>query len=117
MIRAIDYDSFVTRVRRQGESNSLFYEKHPTTEIASWTMKREFQASWPQVKEHVAGIIKCGSDLDALVRSRINLGLDVNSSTIGLLRKAYFEAFDASRMLGSSLLWGTESWGEINALS
>jgi glycosyltransferase involved in cell wall biosynthesis len=102
MIRRIDIDAFMRRVYRQGVANALFYTKHPTPEILSWTQLQDWPAHWENTKSSINHLHRAARKLDRLVRIRREVGLGDDDGILLLLYQSYRDAFDASRLKGSA---------------
>jgi glycosyltransferase involved in cell wall biosynthesis len=101
MIRAISLDDFLRRVNRQGQSNYVFWRKHPCDEIEAWTDVRDLEARWRAVEDKVDLLLASARGLDAIANARLKEGLELDQLTISLLHRSYWHAIDAERLRGS----------------
>lgn len=92
MVRAIDFDSFCRRLRRQGASQRVLAQMHAHEDIQKWARVRGRQLT-PQ--EHDRALRK-GRELDRLTRLRLARGLPLTDEEMSLLHEAYRESFQAS---------------------
>jgi glycosyltransferase involved in cell wall biosynthesis len=101
MIRAISLDDFLRRVNRQGQSNYVFWRKHPCDEIETWTGVRDLEARWRAVEENADLILASARGLDAIGNVRLKEGIELDDLTISLLHRSYWHAIDMERLRGS----------------
>lgn len=101
MIRELTFAGFCRRTEQQGRSNYLFYRLHQTQEIERWADLANFEQRWAKIAPKFPQLIASGRHLDVLVRSRLGLGLEVDSWVTQLLHRAYWLAFDACRLKGT----------------
>lgn len=101
MIRAVTLEDFLTRVYRQGQSNYVFWRKHPADEIREWTDVKDIKARWKSVEEKVQSIKASVKGLDEIANSRLKEGLEIDQLTLALLHRSYWHAFDTMRLFGS----------------
>lgn len=102
MIRGIDVDAFMRRTYRQGVANALFYRKHPTREVLSWTQLQDWAARWENTKNRIKYLRRAACKVDRLARIRRESGLGDDDDILLLLYQSYRDAFDASRLKGSA---------------
>jgi glycosyltransferase involved in cell wall biosynthesis len=101
MIRAVNLDEFLRRVNRQGQSNYVFWRKHPCDQIEAWTDLRHLEARWKTVEERYDALIAATRGLDEIANTRLKAGLELDKQTITLLHRSYWRAIDAERLRGS----------------
>jgi len=101
MIRALSLEDFCRRVERQGESNWVFLEKHPTEEVRAWAHLEDLESQWRRVEDRLPRITAAARGLDAIVDARIRHGVEVEPSVLATLHQHYWAAIDAHRVRGS----------------
>ena len=82
MIRAISLDDFLRRVNQQGQSNYVFWRKHPCHEVETWADVRDLEARWRAVEENADLILASARGLDAIANARLMEGLELDELTI-----------------------------------
>ncbi len=102
MIRGIEVDAFMRRTYRQGVANALFYKKHPTREVLSWSQLQDWPAQWENTKNRINYLRRAACKVDRLVRIRRESGLGDDDDIWMLLYQSYRDAFDAFRLKGSA---------------
>lgn len=102
MLRSLDYAGFCRRCRLQGASNWTFSEMHPVEAVREWAGVDKVAGEWQRIEPRYAEVIKAGRDLDLLAQERVAADLPLDELTTGLLHRAYFAAFAASRIKGSA---------------
>jgi hypothetical protein len=102
MLRSLDYAGFCRRCRLQGASNWTFSEMHPVEAVREWAGVDKVAGEWQRIEPRYAEVIKAGRDLDLLAQERVVADLPLDELTTGLLHRAYFAAFAASRIKGSA---------------
>lgn len=101
MIRALSVEDFGRRVERQGESNWVFFEKHPVEEVRRWAHLEDLEGQWRRVADRVDRLTAAARGLDAIVDARIRHGVEVEPSLLATLHQHYWAAIDARRIRGS----------------
>jgi glycosyltransferase involved in cell wall biosynthesis len=101
MIRALSLDDFLLRINRQGQSNYVFWRKHPCHEVETLADVRDLEARWRAVKENADLILASARGLDAIANARLMEGLELDELTIALLYRSYWHAIDMERLRGS----------------
>jgi glycosyltransferase involved in cell wall biosynthesis len=101
MIRAINLNDFLRRINRQGQSNYVFWRKHPCDQIEAWTNVRDLEARWKAVQDRYDALIASAQGLDAIANARLKAGLELDELTISLLHRGYRHAIYAERLRGS----------------
>jgi len=101
MIRALSLEEFCRRVERQGESNWVFLEKHPTEEVRAWAHLEDLESQWRRVEDRLPRITAAARGLDAIVDARMRHGVEVEPSLLATLHRHYWAAIDAHRVRGS----------------
>jgi GT2 family glycosyltransferase len=101
MIRAVSVEDFCRRVERQGESNWVFFEKHPVDEVRRWAHLEDLEGQWNRVADRVDRLTAAARGLDAIVDARIRHGVEVEPELVATLHKHYWAAIDARRVRGS----------------
>jgi predicted O-methyltransferase YrrM len=118
MIRNISFDAFCKRLIRQGESQYVFSELHPTTEVQSWTEMVGADEEWENIKPAYEMIVHSARELDRIANLKLDLGLEFDDFTKTLLYRAYRNAFRACKLKGiynrRSKALKTESNGGAN---
>ena len=92
MARAVDFSSFCERVERQGRSQHLFWQLHPTKEIAEYCRVEGAAERWREVEPFLADIV---AEVGAL-EARVEVGLPPSGATshLSALYRAAFDAFN-----------------------
>lgn len=98
MLRCLSYDAFCERLCRQGKSNFVFSQLHPTLEVERWTEIRQLD-KWSTIRSAYGLLRKAGREVDAVFRAKSRLGL-VSDSDREILYEAYSTAFRASKIKG-----------------
>jgi cellulose synthase/poly-beta-1,6-N-acetylglucosamine synthase-like glycosyltransferase len=98
MLRPITYDQFCERLIRQGQSNFVFSQLHPESEVRAWTEVDDLY-KWPLLELVYDTMRKSGRDVDAIYRTKQKLGIDTTDDR-ELLHEAYWTAFRASKIKG-----------------
>jgi hypothetical protein len=55
MVRDISFDAFCTRLIRQGESQYVFSQLHPDTEVQKWTEMIGAEEEWRKNRNGLRG--------------------------------------------------------------
>jgi Glycosyl transferase family 2/Methyltransferase domain len=100
MIRDISFDAFCARLIRQGESQYVFSQLHPTTEVQSWTEMVGADEEWENIKPAYEMIVHSARELDRIANLKLDLGLEFDDLTKNLLDRAYRIAFRACKLKG-----------------
>ena len=101
MIRKVSLHEFCNRAEKQGFSNWIFSQLHPTKEIESWCMTQNIDSDWEHLGKHHAILMKSALDLDEIARIRKNNGLELDETTTHLLHQSYLNSINAHRIKGS----------------
>lgn len=101
MIRVVTLEDFLTRIYRQGQSNYVFWRKHPVEEVGAWAVVNDLDERWKSVKEKVESIKASVKGLDEIANARVREGVELDKSTVALLHRSYWHAFDMMRLFGS----------------
>jgi hypothetical protein len=101
MVRGFDFDGFCQRLHRQGQSNLVFSRLHPERAVQEWAEVERAEAQWRDHGTQYRRVLQTGRQLDALVRQRIQAGLEVDDLDRDLLHAAYWAAFRLSKWKGS----------------
>ena len=101
MIRAISLDDFLRRTNRQGQSNYVFWRKHPCDQIEAWADVRDLETRWRALEDRIGVLIASARGLDAIANARVKEGLELDKLTTSLLHRSYWHAIDAERLRGS----------------
>ena len=100
MIRDISFDAFCARLIRQGESQYVFSQLHPTTEVQSWTEMVGADEEWETIKPAFEMMLHSARELDRIANFKLDLGLELEDFTKNLLYRAYGIAFRACKLKG-----------------
>ena len=111
MIRSFSLEQFCKRSERQGYSNWLFREKHPTPEIIAWTETADMETRWETVRASLSRYKKSACDLEKIVLARLKYGIEVDQSIMALLHNAYWKVIDGFRIQGT---WNARNIMNIN---
>jgi len=97
MVRDISFDSFCTRLIRQGESQYVFSQLHPDAEVQNWTEMIGFEEEWQRIEKVYEAVIRSARELDRIANLKLDLGLELDDVTTDLLHRAYRNAFRACK--------------------
>jgi hypothetical protein len=100
MVRGMSFDDFCRRMERQGRSNFMFGRLHPDDVVQRWTEVRGAGEAWRRIGPVYELLRRSARELDRVARMRLEAGLGLDSSDAALLYRAYWAAFQASRMKG-----------------
>ena len=100
MVRDISFDEFCARLVRQGESQYVFSQLHPETEVQNWAEMVGAEEEWQRIKTVYEPVIRSARELDRIARLKLELGFAVDDMTNDLLYEAYRNAFRASKLKG-----------------
>ena len=100
MVRDISFDAFCTRLIRQGESQYVFSQLHPDTEVQKWTEMIGAEEEWRSIETVYDAVIRSARELDRIANLKLELGLDLDDITTDLLHRAYRNAFRACKLKG-----------------
>ncbi len=100
MLRSITIDDFFKRLMRQGMSQSVFAKLHHADEIQRLCETVGAEEIWSDIKPVFDNLLSSARNLDSIVRSRNDCGLDVDELTMQLLYRAYGNAFKACKIKG-----------------
>jgi len=101
MIRAISLRDFLKRVYRQGQSNYLFWRKHPTEEVCVWADVKEIGPRWKLIEDKIELIKASARGLDEIANVRLGEDAELDQLLLGLLHRSYWHAIDAMKLFGS----------------
>ena len=101
MIRAVNLEDFLTRVYRQGQSNYVFWRKHPVKEVRAWADVKDLEVRWKLVAEKVESIKAAVKGLDEIANARLRENLELDHLTLALLHRSYWHAIDVTKLCGS----------------
>lgn len=101
MIRAVSLEDFLKRVYRQGQSNYLFWQKHPVEEICVWADVKEIEARWKSIEDRVELIKASAKNLDEIANVRLREGIELDQFSLALLHRSYWYAIDTMKLFGS----------------
>ena len=100
MVRDISFDAFCARLIRQGESQYVFSQLHPTTEVQNWAEIAGAEEEWKKIKTVYEVILRSARELDRIANLKLELGLEFEEVTQNLLYRAYQSAFRACKLRG-----------------
>jgi hypothetical protein len=100
MARDISFDAFCARLIRQGESQYIFSQLHPDTEVQKWTEMIGAEEEWRRIETVYDAVIRSARELDRIANLKLELGLDLDDITTDLLHRAYRNAFRACKLKG-----------------
>jgi hypothetical protein len=115
MIRTISFDSFCGRVRRQGQSQYLFYRLHPVEAIARWSQVDEAADKWPSLRDRFDVLVERGRVLDKMALDMREHDMQPSREFISVVHAAYWSAFDACKYRGIYDLSEPSPWSGEDA--
>lgn len=101
MVRRLTFDDFCRRTERQGRSNLVFSRLHADEAVQRFTGVPGAEEAWRRIGAAYELLIRSGRELDRIARMRLEAGFGVDPSDATLLYRAYWAAFDASRVKGT----------------
>lgn len=105
MFRAINFDDFIRRLIKQGESQFIFSRLHKSHEAQKLTNVLGAKEKWAHIKPSYDSIIKSASALDKIANQKLELGFGIDRHLRYLLHQAYSLAFNASQIKGITSKW------------
>jgi glycosyltransferase involved in cell wall biosynthesis len=102
MVRDISFDAFCGRLTRQGESQFVFSQLHPDTEVQNWAEMAGAEEEWQKTKTVYESVVRSARELDRIANLKLELGLELDDVTTDLLHQAYGYAFRACKLKGIS---------------
>ncbi len=100
MVRGLSFDDFCRRTVRQGRSNFVFSRLHPDEIVQRWTETPGAGEAWRRLGPVYDLLLGSGRELDRVARARLDEGLGLDARDAELLYRAYWAAFQASRVKG-----------------
>jgi glycosyltransferase involved in cell wall biosynthesis len=100
MVRRIGFDEFCRRTERQGRSSFVFSRLHPDEVAQRWTEVSGAGEAWRRLGPAYELLKRSGRELDRVARMRLESGFGIDPSDATLLYRAYWAAFQASRVKG-----------------
>jgi len=100
MVRPLTFDDFCRRIEKQGSSNWLFSELHPTEEVRTWGDIPRAQERWAVLEPYLETILASARHLDGMANERTEEGLELDPALVTELHNAYWQSFDGCRLRG-----------------
>jgi glycosyltransferase involved in cell wall biosynthesis len=100
MARRMSFDDFCRRMERQGRSNFVFSRLHPEEIVQRWTEVPGAGEAWRRLGPVYEVLRRSARELDRIARMRLEEGLGLHGTDAQLLYRAYWAAFQASRVKG-----------------
>ena len=100
MVRDISFDAFCMRLVRQGESQYVFSQLHPDTEVQKWTEMIGAEEEWQRIRTVYEAVLHSARELDRIANLKLELRLELDDTTTALLYQAYGNAFKACKLKG-----------------
>jgi glycosyltransferase involved in cell wall biosynthesis len=100
MVRRMSFEDFCRRMERQGRSNFVFSRLHPDEVVQRWTEVPGAGDAWRRLGPVYEVVRRSARELDRIARMRLEEGLGLHGTDAELLYRAYWAAFQASRVMG-----------------
>lgn len=100
MIRALSFDNFCERSRRQGRSQFLFARLHAAQAVQDYCEIETASDLWPRLRTHYAGVLRYARALDEMLQRGGAATAPIAAETEADLDAAYALAFQLCRFKG-----------------
>jgi glycosyltransferase involved in cell wall biosynthesis len=98
--RRLGFDEFCARTEREGRARFLFSRLHGDEAVQRWTEVPGAADAWRRLGPVYELVKRSGRELDRIARMRMEARFGVSPSDASLLYRAYWAAFQASRVKG-----------------
>jgi glycosyltransferase involved in cell wall biosynthesis len=100
-VRRIGFDDFCRRTERQGRANLVFSRLHSEDVVQHFTQVPGAAEAWRRLGPVYEVLRRSGRELDRIARMRVEAGVGIDPTDSMLLYRAYWAAFQASRVKGT----------------
>ena len=100
MERPIDFDGFIKRLYKQGQSQFVFSQIHQDPEILRLTETENAEDIWKKVGDYYPAKLEAAKKLDDMANLREKMGFELDNNFKNILYSSYFWIFKATKIKG-----------------
>jgi glycosyltransferase involved in cell wall biosynthesis len=100
MERPIDFDSFIKRLYKQGQSQFVFSKIHNGPEIPHLTETENAEEIWEKIGDYYPAKLEAAKKLDNMANLKEKMGFRLNNNFKNILYYSYFWIFKATKIKG-----------------